>query len=613
MSRRDSRASLNARQNDALTEFENFKKKFLLANKHITKLNSTLSVRIEELQTEISTLYVENLRLRASEIALAAQLKKEQEKSRKILADTEAAVRPLPPFRPVACCIPRHDSSPPPAQTSNLAKHLGFLRQSLSTTSSLPSPTLEPKPPPKARRPALDPNASPQMPRLSRAPTFPGIYEDDEMRDIVHVNTSRRRAKDKQSSLSLSSSRLPPRPSSPTPPSTPLRVHLVERESSTKRKSSRRQSGLLSVNTDVGPSMGTEKLAGMLHPRAASPALGSPERRSAGLAEDDEERQVDEMIGSGSGMIEELDFAARARKERKEKKSKLVERDIVHEYTDLGTLRLKERKRRKEEEVTGLKDVTNSPRRRTTLPPLDTHTSDRDRQRTPEMDAPTSAATSVTTSRTFLSTPATTPITTPQVSQLPTPRTSSPIPPAATSASESEAPPGGRERRVRKGINYAEPKLNTKMRKPDPVPLAPTTTTASKKRTSTTTSIQNDDNTDGRSSMDGPAKRPVSPLQPPAPKLSTATASTSLTSASSSVKRKKSRPFMPIDDDDESDGTQADAEHGNSTVNGWVNTDGRRRSTNGGTGAGQQQPPQGARSRRRTTKQSCRMTCTKDH
>ncbi|KAF8129179.1 hypothetical protein EV363DRAFT_1337957 [Boletus edulis] len=563
MSRRDSRASLNARQNDALTEFENFKKKFLLANKHITKLNSTLSVRIEELQTEISTLYVENLRLRASEIALAAQLKKEQEKSRKILADTEAA-------------------------TSTLAKHLGFLRQSLTTTSNLPSPTLEPKPPPKARRPALDPNASPQMPRLSRAPTFPGIYEDDEMKeDIVHVNTSRRRAKDKQSSSLLSSSsRLPPRPTSPTPLSTPLRVHLVERESSIKRKSSRRQSGLLSVNTDVGPSMGTEKLGGVLHPRAASPALGSPERRSAGLAEDDEERQVDEIINSGSGMIEELDFAARARKERKEKKSKLVERDIVHEYTDLGTLRIKERKRRKEEEVTGLKDVTNSPRRRTTLPPLDTHTSDRDRQRTPEMDAPTSAATSVTTSRTFLSTPATTPITTPQVSQLPTPRTSSPIPPAATSASESEAPSGGRERRVRKGINYAEPKLNTKMRKPDPVPLAPTTTTVPKKRTSTTTSIQSDDNTDGRSSMDGPAKRPVSPLQPPAPKLSTATASTSLTSASSSVKRKKSRPFMPIDDDDESDGTQADAEYGNSTVNSWVNPDGRRRSANSGTARG---------------------------
>ncbi|KAF8548485.1 hypothetical protein OG21DRAFT_1471151 [Imleria badia] len=561
MSRRDSRASLNARQNDALTEFENFKKKFLLANKHITKLNSTLSVRIEELQAEISTLYVENLRLRASEIALAAQLKKEQEKSRRILADAEAA-------------------------TSNLSKHLGFLRQSVNATPSAPSPTLEPKPPPKVRRPMLDPNSSPQMPRLSRAPNFPGIYEDDEVAtspeadedDVVHVNSSARRRAKEKSRLPL-----PPRVPSPPPLPTPLRIDLVERESSAKRKTSRRQSGLLSVNMDVGTSKGSERLE---PPRAASPALGSPERRNAGLAEDDEERQVDEMIGSGSGVIEELDFAARLRKERKEKKAKLMERDVIHEDTDLGTLRIKERKRRKEEEGSGLKDVTNSPRSRTTLPPLDTHTSDRDRQRSPESDAPTSAATSVATSRTFLSTPATTPITTPQVSQLPTPRTSSPVPPGATSASESEAPPGGRERRVRKSINYSEPKLNTKMRKPDLVPPAPTTT-APKKRISTPT-ILSDDNTDGRSSMDAPPRRPLSPL-PPIPKPSTVTASGSLTSGGSSVKRKKSRPFIPIDDDDESDGTQADAEygHGDGTANGWVNTDGRRRSAQGsGTARG---------------------------
>lgn len=94
-SRRESRASLGSRQNDALFEFENFKKKFLLANKHITKLNSTLSVRIEELNAQISTLYVENLKLRASEIALEAQLKREREKSRKVMADAEAAVRLL--------------------------------------------------------------------------------------------------------------------------------------------------------------------------------------------------------------------------------------------------------------------------------------------------------------------------------------------------------------------------------------------------------------------------------------------------------------------------------------------------------------------------------------
>jgi hypothetical protein len=94
------------------------KKKFLLANKHITKfvhvtfwyssrsdrpirLNSTLSARIEELNAQISALHVENLRLRASEIALGSQLKKEREKSQRILADAESAVSPhfYPPAR----------------------------------------------------------------------------------------------------------------------------------------------------------------------------------------------------------------------------------------------------------------------------------------------------------------------------------------------------------------------------------------------------------------------------------------------------------------------------------------------------------------------------------
>ena len=37
-------------------------------------------------------LCVENLRLRASEIALASQLKREREQSQKVLADAEAAV-----------------------------------------------------------------------------------------------------------------------------------------------------------------------------------------------------------------------------------------------------------------------------------------------------------------------------------------------------------------------------------------------------------------------------------------------------------------------------------------------------------------------------------------
>jgi hypothetical protein len=50
-------------------------------------------VKIEELNAHISALNVENLRLRSSEIALSAQLKREKDRSRSIMADAEAAVR----------------------------------------------------------------------------------------------------------------------------------------------------------------------------------------------------------------------------------------------------------------------------------------------------------------------------------------------------------------------------------------------------------------------------------------------------------------------------------------------------------------------------------------
>ncbi|KAH7924075.1 hypothetical protein BV22DRAFT_1035586 [Leucogyrophana mollusca] len=556
MSRRDSRASLNARQNDALNEFENFKKKFLLANKHITKLNSTLSVRIEELNAQISTLYVENLRLRASEIALAAQLKKEQDKSRKIMADAEAA-------------------------TSNLAKHLNLLRQSFNISSGVPSPVTVAPPHPRARRPVLNPNMSPQVPRLSRAPNVPGIHEDEEVAsspeveddDADHVPgpTIRRKAKTR---LSASRLPLPSRVSSPPPLPTPLHVNLEERGA--KRKTGRRQSGLLSVNTDV-PGSGTA--AKVVPPRAASPAFGSPARREAGLAEDEEERAaVARSLFPADG--DDGEHGSGSKKEKREKKINQTEREPPSEEgTESAGSRPRERKRRRDEEHSGLKDVTNSPRSRAPLPPLDTNSSDRDRQRTPESEGPTpiSAATSLATTRTFLSTPATTPATTPQVSYLPTPRaSSSPVPPpGATSASESEAPAGGRERRTRKSVNYAEPKLNTKMRKPDATSVSGTS--APKKRSSTTST--RGDEPEARPSLDGPPEPKSSPPRLLVARTSSTSTSTSgnSSSATTTVKRKKSRPYVHADDEDESEGTQADAEYG--VLNGWVNLDGRRRST----------------------------------
>ncbi|PVF98272.1 hypothetical protein CPB86DRAFT_758665 [Serendipita vermifera] len=93
MSRRESRSSLGARQSNALEEFENFKKKYLLVNKHIAKLNSSLNVRIEELLTQIAALNIDNLRLRASELSLARKLEDEQENTRRLYRETESASR----------------------------------------------------------------------------------------------------------------------------------------------------------------------------------------------------------------------------------------------------------------------------------------------------------------------------------------------------------------------------------------------------------------------------------------------------------------------------------------------------------------------------------------
>ncbi|KAG1731202.1 uncharacterized protein EDB91DRAFT_730277 [Suillus paluster] len=546
MSRRDSRLSLNVRQNDALNEFENFKKKFLLANKHITKLNSTLSVRIEELNAQISTLYVENLRLRASEIALTAQLKKEQEKSRKIMAGAEAA-------------------------TANLVKHLTFLRQSFGIAPGVASPPKEAKQAPRARRPLVDSNASPQMPKLSRAPNVPGIYEeeevasspegDEEEAERIPSPTIRRKVK---SRLAASRLPLPARVSSPPPLPTPPQAPPEERGPSSKRKAGRRESGLLNVSTDGGDRI--------IPPRAASPAFGSPARREAGLAEDDEEQEI--VRKSRLPPAQDEDYVPTAKKER-EKKMKQVEREIPSEEGEAAaSSRVRERKRRRHEDYSGLKDVTNSPRSRAMLPPLDTNASDRDRQHTPDTDGttPISAVASLATTRSFLSTPATTPATTTsQISQLPTPRaSSSPVPPPCASTSELEASAVGRERRTRKSVNYTEPKLNTKMRKPDAPPTQPTAAAALKKRSSTT-SVQDED-PERRPSLEGFSQSKTSI---PDSRSSSGTSSSSSAAAPAVVKRKKSRPYVEVDDD-ESEGAQADAEYGN--INGWVNVEGRRRS-----------------------------------
>ncbi|KAH8985000.1 hypothetical protein EDB86DRAFT_3084102, partial [Lactarius hatsudake] len=345
MSRRESRVSMNERQNDALFEFENFKKKFLLANKHITKLNSTLSVRIEELNAQISALHVENLRLRASEIALGSQLKKEREKSQRIMTDAESAIH-------------------------NLMKSFGSMRRNFN----IPSPKSQsPKkePPPRARRPMLDPGASPHANRLARPPRFPEIFEEDEAgSDAPEEDRPQsptpvtRRKKPRSTSSSSHPHLLLARPSSPTPPALPPPIVATI------------QSGLISVPNTAGSgnsSSGSSSSKGRPAsppPRAPSPAFGSPLRRDAGLAEEEEEYAA----VHGHRPIDADDEVALERASSRGKKKRTLAQAQAEEAPAEGGPEREKRRLREDFEVTAqrLQDVTNAFGTRASLPPLDT-------------------------------------------------------------------------------------------------------------------------------------------------------------------------------------------------------------------------------------------------
>ncbi|KAK1230077.1 hypothetical protein PQX77_006851 [Marasmius sp. AFHP31] len=562
---------LVAIDNDALFEFENFKKKFLLANKHITKLNSTLSVRIEELNAQISILYTENLRLRASEIALATQLKKEREKSRKIIAETEVAVSGdqttqffahLDVFR----------------EALGLTKHLTFLRRAFNISEQSPqSPS--PTPPKATRRPADQ--SSPTsliIPKLAREPTIPRIHEDeepsassdDEPEETKVLKLSPRRKAKARARLSASRLPLPLRIASPPPEASTSSIPLqIDFESipqpTTKRKTSRRQSGLV-IDTRMTVGVDNTSAAGPLSiPRPPSPAFGSPIRRAAGLAEERDENAISHL--GGKNVKRELDEPPVT-----VKKPKSLKREKEGIVLDSESVEKKKKKNREDGEVLSsegggekkpkFKDVTNSPPVHTPVDP--TVMSDFEA-------APSSGRTS----------------------HLPTP---SP-PPGEVDA---DLAAGGRERRVRRSVNYAEPKLNTKMRKPDG-PEGNAAATNRKRSSSSTgtrsaaTATQKTRGEDFDVPEEAPAEDARFSLERDDPvrvrQSSTTTSSTLPPPSSTSLKRHKSRPIL-IEDDEEDDGVEADEEYvpsyGRSS---WVNVGERRRvkdrrATGGGGGGG---------------------------
>jgi len=400
----------------------------------------------------------------------------------------------------------------------------------------------------------LNPGASAHANRVARPARVPAIFEEDEAgSDALAEDGSQsptpvmRRKK----SLSSSSSHAPahaPTVSPPTLPSPIVATIQVDINESLlkqgKKRISRRQSGLINVTSSSG-SVSSSSASSSSKGRGASPllrppspAFGSPLRRDAALAEGEDEYEA--ILGQRSTNAKEEPYLERAAS--KGKKLRTLTHVQADELVVEDDREREKRRLRDDPEIVGqrLQDVTNAFGSRVSLPPLDTNVLDQDHHRTPsntDSDIPSSALTSST--RPLLSTPGTTPA----PSHLPTPRNSSP-PPIPIPPAEPDSSTVGRERRVRKSVNYAEPKLNTKMRKPDSAPLL-------LKRAHC-----------GSQPLLGENPRP-SPEDP----------------ITVTERRRKSRPRPPVDDD-ESDGAQADDEPlaGTSVRVGLSNFDMRRRS-----------------------------------
>ncbi|KLO19592.1 hypothetical protein SCHPADRAFT_898540 [Schizopora paradoxa] len=444
MSRRDSRVHISVRQNDTLQEFQNFKKSFLVANKQITKQNSSLSAKIEELNAHISSLYVENLRLRASEIALSSQLKREKEKCQKIMADAEAA-------------------------TMNLLKHLGIIRQSYSisppdSSSGKSTPDLrDSDSPPQA--PSLRPRPrSPTAPRLSQQPSVPDIVEEAEPheassdeRDYHHDAHHGSHASSKSKGKHGSRLPVPSRVVSPPPPATTPRHYFTASETSQKPKLTRRPSGLMGTPADMPE-------------RPFSPTFNGSHHVGLDLS-DDEIVEVEVLSkhahrGENEALKREDDarfnsHGQETAKEKIKKEKRSRPKDVDSEQE--GVTERKPRKKRSGNLDVKLQDVTNSPRPREAASPVEIPSDSnavikhRDVLSPPPTDLPRSSSPSGFSDPGYLPTPQ------------PSSTSSTPVPTLTLPLSDIDPNAVGREKRARKSVNYTEPSLRKKMRKPDSV------------------------------------------------------------------------------------------------------------------------------------------------
>ena len=270
-------------------------------------------------------------------------------------------------------------------------RNFGFIRKNFNIPSPKSSPPKK-EPIPKARRPVLNPDASPHVNRLARPPRVPEIFEEDEAgSDVLEEDGSQSPTLVMRRKKSLSTSSSSPLVLAPvistTPPTIPapivatIQVDINETLlKHGKKRISRRQSGLISVTNSGGSgssspaSSSSRSRAASPPPRAPSPAFGSPLRRDAGLAEEEEEYEA--LHGQRLADTTEETLLERATSQRKKKRT--LTQAQAEEADDC------EREKRRlcedpEEASQRLRDVTHAFEARAPLPPLDTNVSGRRR------------------------------------------------------------------------------------------------------------------------------------------------------------------------------------------------------------------------------------------
>jgi hypothetical protein len=272
-------------------------------------------------------------------------------------------------------------------QVHNLIRSFGSIRKSFNIPSpKSPSPKKDTLP--KARRPVLNPGASPHTNRLARPPRVPEIFEEDEAgsdalaEDGSQSPTPVMRRKKSRSTPSSSRAPAPARTVSPPtlPPPIVATIQVDINESllkQGKKRISRRQSGLINVTSSSG-SVSSSSASSSSKGRGASPSLrppspafGSPLRRDAALAE--EEEGYEAILGQRPTNANEEPYLERATS--KGQKKRTLTQAQADEVVVEDDREREKRRLRDDPEIAGhrLQDVTNAFGSRVSLPPLDTN------------------------------------------------------------------------------------------------------------------------------------------------------------------------------------------------------------------------------------------------